>query len=565
MLSGSVFLGLCYSLLLIMLARATNQRWILLVYVGLCAGVMYSHEVIRDAPRDALLYSYPLLLALLTYRITSDATSPIHSSRRFKILFCVLFLPLGLLPLIKASFLLISASLAVCCVFLLLQGKQSMLAALCVFPTVVFGILLWRLSGQPLLGLPRFFTSMRPIISGYSESMSVLGNSGEIAIYLVASASILYAAITAKAASILHKATAAISYALFLFISFKEGFVRHDAHAMVASTAIVLAALCSAVALNNKLAVLITVVLFAVVACGYIDSHYVEFSVGQVLTNAVDPYRDALDGLSSRFSSQNRFEARFYEALTQIKKQAPILPLQGTTDIYSFNQSILFASGQTWSPRPVFQSYQAYTADLAKLNAEHLRGNNAPDNILFRVEPIDDRLPSLEDGPSWPLLISNYSIGGADSLFFYLKKTSVPVSVHTPIEIYSGWHALGSEVPVPVTNEGVMAEIDVQPTLLGKLFTTLYKPPELRISMSLSGGETKAFRFIPGMAKAGFVLSPLVEGTKDFVLLVSTGRGNLAKNVVKSFSVSLPQGRSTLWEDMYFVRLTEFNLVHPAI
>ena len=88
-------------------------------------------------------------------------------------------------------------------------------------------------------------------------------------------------------------------------------------------------------------------------------------------------------------------------------------------------------------------------------------GNNAPDNILFRVEPIDDRLPSLEDGPSWPLLISNYSIGGADSLFFYLKKTSVPVSVHTPIEIYSGWHALGSEVPVPVTNEGVIAEIDV--------------------------------------------------------------------------------------------------------
>ena len=556
MLGGSIFLGLCYSSLLITLAAVMKRRWMPIVFVAVAASLMYSHEPIRDAPRDALLYSYPLLLALLTYRITADRDNDI-SSKRFKIIFALLFLPLGLLPLVKASLLLICGSLAVCSVFLLLRDKQNRMAGLCAVLPVLFGILLWRISRQPILGLPGYFLNMRPVVSGYTEAMSLVGNFREITLYLTGAAGVLYMALTDKA-GLIHRVVAAICYLLFLFIAFKEGFVRHDAHAMVASTAIVLAVLAGALALRNKPAVPVTIVMIVFIACGYIDSRYVEFSVARLLTNALDAYSDAFQGLGSRASDRDRPDAQFNDALSWIKKQAPIPPMQGTADIFSFNQSALFASGQTWLPRPVFQSYQAYTPDLARVNADHLRGDKAPDNIVFRVEPIDDRLPALEDGACWPILIDKYAIASADTLFLYLKKKNVPAPDHAPIQIYNGRHALNSNVPVPPAKDAIIAEIGVEQTLIGRLFTTFYKPPELHISVALTGGETKTFRFIPGMAKSGFILSPLVNDTNDFIQLTAS-RENLAKNTVKSFSVSPAGGKSLFWKDTYSVRLSEFT------
>jgi hypothetical protein len=370
---------------------------------------------------------------------------------------------------------------------------------------------------------------------------------------------VLYAACIDKGGSIFQKAAAAVSYALFLFFAFKEGFVRHDAHAMVAGTAVVLAVLSSILALRTKPLVLAANALFAVVVCGYIDSHYVKFSLGRIVTNTLDSYRDAFDGLASRLSGGSGFESQFRESLASIKKEASMPALQGTTDIYSFNQSVLFANGQTWSPRPVFQSYAAFTTDLMRLNADHLLGANAPQNIVFRVEPIDDRLPALEDGLSWPVLIQNYAISGADNFFLYLKKRVTPAADHALPEIYSGRHTLESDVPLPVTKDALIAEIDVQPTLLGKLWTALYKPPELRISVTLTGGQARNFRLVPGMAKAGFILSPLITDTNEFVLLTAASRDNLARNVVKSFSISAVAGKSLFWQDTYSVRLAEFK------
>jgi len=155
-------------------------------------------------------------------------------------------------------------------------------------------------------------------------------------------------------------------------------------------------------------------------------------------------------------------------------------------------------------------------------------------------------------------LIDKYAIASADNLFLYLKKRSVPAPDRAPTEISSGRHALGSDVPVPLTKDAVIAEIGVEQTLIGRLLTTLYKPPELHISVALTGGETKTYRFIPGMAKSGFILSPLVNDTNDFIQLTAS-RDNLAKNTVKSFSVSPAGGKSLFWKDTYSVRLSEFT------
>lgn len=93
--------------------------------------------------------------------------------------------------------------------------------------------------------------------------------------------------------------------------------------------------------------------------------------------------------------------------------------LPGTTDIYSYNQTSLIASEMTWSPRPIFQSYSVFTAKMAEINSNYLLSENKPDNILFKIEPIDNRIPSMEDGMSWPILINHYQPVRLENDFYF--------------------------------------------------------------------------------------------------------------------------------------------------
>ena len=71
----------------------------------------------------------------------------------------------------------------------------------------------------------------------------------------------------------------------------------------------------------------------------------------------------------------------------------------GRYDVYPIDQTPLLASGLPWTPRPVVQSHSAYTPMLADMNAAHLAG---PDHILLNIGSLDDRYPTLDDGPRWP-------------------------------------------------------------------------------------------------------------------------------------------------------------------
>ncbi len=96
-------------------------------------------------------------------------------------------------------------------------------------------------------------------------------------------------------------------------------------------------------------------------------------------------------------------------------------PVEGSVDIYPFELSALFAHGFLWAPRPVFQSYPAYNAELDAFICGILEGPNAPQHVFFRVQPIDGRLPALEDAGSWPVLLSRYEIVGYNGLQIHMQ------------------------------------------------------------------------------------------------------------------------------------------------
>ncbi len=139
-------------------------------------------------------------------------------------------------------------------------------------------------------------------------------------------------------------------------------------------------------------------VLLAVLTWWRIDQHHMHSTPASVLQTVSTTWTEPFAASLRRWQSPQRLHDDYQATLAQVRASRPLPILPGTVDIYSFDQTQLLASGNRWHPRPVFQSYQAYSPELLQRNRDHLSGAQAPDHIFFRIEPIDNRLPSTEDG-----------------------------------------------------------------------------------------------------------------------------------------------------------------------
>jgi hypothetical protein len=255
----------------------------------------------------------------------------------------------------------------------------------------------------------------------------------------------------------------------------------------------------------------------------------------------------------------------YFRGLAEINAAYPLPIHSGTADVYPHNQAALIASGLEYNPRPVFQSYAAYTPKLAAANALHLQASAAPQWILFTIAPIDGRYPSLEDGVSWPQLLTRYGVRAQSPGFLVLERLAQPRSYHLVPIAETDAH-LGESLSVPnLRVSPVWAEIDLRPTAIGKLLSSSYKAPELAISVTCADSQTREFRLVAPMARAGFLLSPLVRDRADFAALASrTRETDLAGQAVTGFKVR-SKGRflaGRAYDLQYHLRLYRLEFPH---
>jgi hypothetical protein len=223
--------------------------------------------------------------------------------------------------------------------------------------------------------------------------------------------------------------------------------------------------------------------------------------------------------------------------LRDFRNEFPLPPIQGSMDVYPWNQATVLAHGLNYRPRPVIQSYSAQTRELAELNAEFLRGDRAPETIFFEVKTIDDRLPSSDDGLSWPELLTRYEVMERAGNFVRLQRRTKP-SHYKMIPLGESSLAFGATLNLPSTDAGpIWAEIDIAKSLTGKIASFLFKPPVLWMTITLKDGRSPQFRIVPAMARGGLLISPLVESTKSFTLLSATNSATMGDFEVASISL----------------------------
>jgi hypothetical protein len=328
-----------------------------------------------------------------------------------------------------------------------------------------------------------------------------------------------------------------------LFAAFKYGYLRHDGHEVTAVSQLLLISLVCLSLLwtkARKIGALALVAIFLPVIgiCFFASTTFARYSETGLAATFAQTF-----GSRDLFAPAKIFKKDLLEAhekfLSDFRSKFPLPPVRGSVDVYPWNQAAVLAHGFNYRPRPVIQSYSAQTPDLANLNAEFLRSDRAPDNIFFEVKTIDGRFPSLDDGLSWPELLTRYEVTERAGNFVRLqRRTKAGHYEMIPL----GEHSLefGATLNLPSIEAGpIWAEIDITKPLTGKIAAVLFKPPVLWMTTTLKDGRSQWFRIVPAIARSGFLISPLVEITDSFVLLSATDSGTAMGDLeVTSISLS---------------------------
>ena len=503
--------------------------------------------------KDSFLFSYPLLTGLACFKLVSLKDWNLVASKYPRLLIAALFAPFGLLPLIKGTLLIVCFIVALLCAAFFIIYKRKTLAFICLITPLLSMLLCWIASGQSVINLPLYIISSFSLAAGFSEAMSIDGNPWEVILYLVATALILTSIFLQKTLPLISKLLLLGLFFVFLFISFKSGFTRAFGHAFIPGTSILIAGLLLPFVLDSRK--IIPVVLFSMYTWSYVDGHYTNISIHN---DYVSNYASAWYGVKNRTYNKNWLKQNFDVITSYLRAQASFPLLQGTTDIYSYGQSYLISSQLAWSPRPVFQSYSVFTSDFALKNKKHLLSDQRPDNIIFKVEPIDGRVPSLEDGASWQVLLENYQPAQFEKNFLFLRKKNTINQAKPMTFISIEKHRFGDVVTVPEHRKALFVNLEIKPTIWGRLAILLYKPSQLHIAFELKNGHKRQYRMIASMATSGFLLSPLIENTAEFTQLYDE-QHRLDAKMVKSFIIASDQSKTWLWNPDYVIHFNASN------
>jgi hypothetical protein len=432
-------------------------------------------------------------------------------------------------------------------------------------------LLLWVAAGQDLARIGEFLGRWVHFSASFNESHALAGPSYRVVAYLAAAVTfwLVFAAAEIGRTGI-RAGAPVLALGLGLLVVWKYTFIRHDAaHAgHGAFQALCLTVLFGLVMLRHDRAepragrgAALTAIASMTVASLLLITFDRQHWYGARFFRHLDLWTTA-ERIEHFMREPSHIRERHQRALARIRRDSPLPPIEGPVDVYPWELSIAFAHGQAVDWRPSLVSNNADVPGMAAANARHLAARDGPTHVLFRVAPIDHRYPSLDDGPSWPVLLSDFRLRSTSGSHLVLRRATSGRRLEWS---QPQTRAVGFGERLVVTH-GVdrllWTRIDPVRTARGHLFSTLARGPILYLRVELAdGGQDRWYRLVPGAARAGFLLSPLVEDTAGFrSMLGGNWPRQLAQARVRALSIETEFGAGWYWGGEVRVELQELSV-----
>jgi len=190
---------------------------------------------------------------------------------------------------------------------------------------------------------------------------------------------------------------------------------------------------------------------------------------------------------------------------------------KGSVDTYPWETTYIAANNLNWRPRPVFQSYAAYTPWLDRKNAEFLNSGKAPRFIIWQlnhpageVGSIDGRYLLNDEPLTIFQILNHYDVIHKNNKIALLER-SLPDNLKEPKTIYTTDAKWNDWINVPFDGNGIVrANIRVKRKPLGSLKKLAYKEEETFITYRCQDLETRKFRLVLDNAISGVWINPLI-------------------------------------------------------
>lgn len=386
---------------------------------------------------------------------------------------------------------------------------------------VVFCVLcLWGLLYGDLSGLKDFSRSLIEFSSGHTSAMTVSYSKDWLSLGF---APVLYLACTLCLLRLdqnLFKVAVCIGLGLALW--FKFAIVREGHIFGLLELAFALLIYVTLLSRNTK-TLIVTIVLLA--------SFYVLLQRAFIATDT-PLVKIADQSIADKLARSIEFDfdifryARFSAYKDELvadstsRTQANVLPASiiqivgnATVDSYPWKTTFFYANSLRWTPRPVFQSYIAYTPWLDGKNAEFFRSDRSPRFLIWHdrtLISIDGRY-LLNDEPDalWEILSRYRLICHAGDLRLFERSPQRQLrQLGERKQLLESVHRWRTWIDVPEGSGIIGAKIRFERTLTGQLRRLLYKEDALRISYKLKNEKVIEKRIIPDNAVNGVWVSP---------------------------------------------------------
>lgn len=429
--------------------------------------------------------------------------------------------------LIKFTFFMASLLTMVICVIDRLLKRDRRGARDIAFSFAGLLLALWLILGQTPRGFLRYVRTSEQITAGYTEAMSVRP-SHAVLLYALIAVGLFTAALGVTFAGRWRSRQGVMIPLLlittFCFLAWKEGFVRADGHVLaflyflpVASALIFHRILAEGIAEGLR-RIAFACYLAATSSCILgVNALYPGMPSAQVWQ-----WDRRITGSLLQMLDENRwphaYNVRREDRLQQIARKVG----DDAVDVFNYRQAVLLLNGLNYRPRPVIQGYSTYTSALQLLNLNFYRSDRSPRYILFRLETIDDRFPTLDDAPTISYVLNNYLPVFSENGFLLLQRNQGDTQDIKYEPVYAGALALGQKLDLKAWNDSpLFLRVDASPTLLTRLTDFIYQTPPFRLAVELDEGSTKYFRFVSGMAANYFLVSPLVGSNENVIDLLN--------------------------------------------
>lgn len=186
-------------------------------------------------------------------------------------------------------------------------------------------------------------------------------------------------------------------------------------------------------------------------------------------------------------------------------------------DVFGCTQAVAIWNGFNYAPRPVFQSYSAYTPGLQRRNEAHYLDAHAPPFVIFAMCPIDARLPASDDALALLALLRNYRPVAAEKGYVLLQRAAVARPAPQPVLVAQRTLKLGEWMDVTDGASPQVLQLEYRLNLAGRLRALLLREPMLKIELQLADGQLRSYRLVRQVAQTGFLLSPALENEAAYL------------------------------------------------